>query len=69
MKQMPIESEVYDSGSIREDGRAITPAYLFEAKTPAESKSDWDYYKLVRTIPADEAWRPLAEGGCPMVRG
>ena len=67
MKQMPIESDIYDSGSIREDGRAITPAYLFEAKMPAESKADWDYYKLVRTIPADEAWRPLAEGGCPLV--
>ena len=67
MKQMPIDNEVYDSGSIREDGRAITPAYLFEIKTPAESKADWDYYKLLRTVPADQAWRPLSEGGCPLV--
>ena len=69
MKQMPIESEVYDSGAIRADGRAITPAYLFEIKTPAESKADWDYYTLMRTVPADQAWRPLSEGGCPLVHG
>jgi branched-chain amino acid transport system substrate-binding protein len=67
MKQMPIESDVYDSGSIREDGRAITPAYLFEIKAPADSKGDWDYYKLLQTVPADQAWRPLSEGGCPLV--
>ena len=44
------------------------PAYLFEVKTPAESKAPWDYYKLVATTPADEAFRPLSEGGCPLVR-
>ncbi len=67
MKQMPIESEVYDSGSIREDGRAVTPAYVFEIKAPAESRHDWDYYKLLQTVPADQAWRPMSEGGCPLV--
>ena len=67
MKQMPIDNPVYDSGSVREDGRAITPAYLCEIKTPAESKADWDFYKLLKTVPADQAWRPLAEGGCPLV--
>jgi branched-chain amino acid transport system substrate-binding protein len=43
--------------------------YLLVTKTPAESKGGWDYFKPVRTVPAEEAWRPLAEGGCPLVKG
>ena len=52
---------------MRTDGRVIHNMYLFEVKSPAESKGPWDYYKLRRTIPADQAFRPLDQGGCPLV--
>ncbi len=50
------------------DGRALHPVYLFEVKTPAESKQPWDVAKVVATTPMDQAWRPLSEGGCPLVK-
>ncbi len=54
--------------TIRVDGRALHPVYVFQTKTPAESTGGWDFLKLVSTIPADQAYRPLSEGGCPLVR-
>ncbi|TPG59791.1 ABC transporter substrate-binding protein [Roseomonas nepalensis] len=68
MKAMPTDDDAFGAGSIRQDGRKLHPSYLFEVKTPAESKGPWDYYKLVRTVPAEEAFRPMAEGGCSLVR-
>jgi branched-chain amino acid transport system substrate-binding protein len=68
MKEMPTDDPLFGKGSIRIDGRVIHPVYLFEVKTPAESKYPWDYYKLIATIPADEAFRPLADGACPLVK-
>ena len=68
MKQMPTDDDCFGPGSIREDGRALHPAYLFQVKTPAESNSAWDCYKLLATTPADRAFRPLADGKCPFVR-
>jgi branched-chain amino acid transport system substrate-binding protein len=68
MKAMPVQDDAFGATSIRADGRRIMPAYLFEVKTPAESRGPWDYYKLLQTTPADEAFRPLSEGGCPLVR-
>jgi branched-chain amino acid transport system substrate-binding protein len=68
MKAMPTDDDCFGPGSIRPDGRALHPAYLFEVKKPEESKGPWDYYKLLQTTPADEAFRPLGEGGCPLVR-
>ncbi len=69
MKAMPLEDDVYgNQASIREDGRLITPAYLYRVKRPDESRYPWDYYDLLATIPANEAWRPLNEGGCSMVK-
>jgi branched-chain amino acid transport system substrate-binding protein len=68
MKAMPCDDDAFGPGRIREDGRKLCPSYLFEVKTPAESKAPWDYYKLVQTTPAEEAFRPLNEGGCPLVR-
>jgi len=68
MKEMPTDDPVFGKGSIREDGRKIHPAYVFQVKTPAESKYPWDYYKLLATIPADEAFRPLAQSACPLVK-
>ena len=67
MKRMPTDDDVFGAGRLREDGRKIHDMHLFQVKTPAESKSPWDIYKLVRTIPGEEAFRPLAEGACPMV--
>jgi branched-chain amino acid transport system substrate-binding protein len=68
MKEMPTDDPLFGKGSIRVDGRKIHPAYLVEVKKPAESKSPWDYYKIRATIPADQAFRPLAEGGCSLVK-
>lgn len=64
MKAMPTDDPLFGKGSIRKDGRKIHPAYLVEVKKPAESKGPWDYYKIRATIPADQAFRPLADGGC-----
>jgi branched-chain amino acid transport system substrate-binding protein len=68
MKEMPTEDKLFGKGEVRQDGRKIHPMYLFEVKKPAESKGPWDYYKLRATIPADQAFRPLSEGGCPLVK-
>jgi branched-chain amino acid transport system substrate-binding protein len=68
MKSMPTDDVLFGKGSIRVDGRKIHPAYLFEVKKPAESKSAFDIYKLRATIPADEAFRPLKDGGCSLVK-
>jgi branched-chain amino acid transport system substrate-binding protein len=68
MKKMPTDDKLFGKGMIRVDGRKIHDAYLFEVKKPAESKGPWDYYKLRATIPAAEAFRPMAEGGCPLVK-
>ena len=68
MKEMPTDDKLFGKGTVRADGRKIHPMYLFEVKTPAESKGPWDYYKVRATIPAEEAFRPLADGGCPLVK-
>src|SRR5205807_1265754 len=67
MKKMPTDDDCFGGGYIREDGRKIHPIYLFRAKSPAESSQAWDLYKLVATTPANQAFRPLGEGGCPLV--
>jgi branched-chain amino acid transport system substrate-binding protein len=69
MKELPTEDALFGKGMIRPDGRKIHPAYLFEVKTPAEAKYPGDFYKLRATIPADEAFRPLKDGGCPLASG
>jgi branched-chain amino acid transport system substrate-binding protein len=68
MKEMPTDDPLFGKGMIRIDGRTIHPAYLFQVKSPAESKYPWDYYKLIATIPAEEAFRPLAESQCPLAK-
>ena len=68
MKKLPTDDPLFGKGTIRADGRKTTPAYLFEVKKPSESKGPWDYYKLRATIPADEAFRPLKDGGCSLVK-
>ena len=68
MKEMPTDDPLFGKGVIRADGRKIHPAYLFEVKKPAESKYPWDYYKVRATIPANEAFRPIDQGDCPLVK-
>jgi branched-chain amino acid transport system substrate-binding protein len=68
MKELPTEDKLMGKGYVRVDGRKIHPMYLFEVKTPEESKAPWDYYKQLATIPAEEAWRPLDQSECPLVK-
>jgi branched-chain amino acid transport system substrate-binding protein len=68
MKAMPTDDLLFGKGIIRQDGRKIHPMYLLQVKTPAESKSEWDVFKIAGTIPADKAFRPLAEGACPLIK-
>ena len=68
MKEMPTDDALFGKGTVRADGRKIHPAYLFEVKKPTESKGAWDYYKLRATIPAEQAFRPIDQGDCPLVK-
>jgi branched-chain amino acid transport system substrate-binding protein len=68
MKELPTDDPLFGKGTIRIDGRKLLPAYLFEVKKPEESKYPWDYYKLIATVPAEEAARPLSESECPLVK-
>jgi branched-chain amino acid transport system substrate-binding protein len=69
MKANPTDDPLFGKGTIRVDGRKIHDMYLFEVKAPAEAKGEWDVYKLLATIPGSEVFRPLNEGGCPLVKG
>jgi branched-chain amino acid transport system substrate-binding protein len=68
MKQMSTDDDCFGPGAIRADGRKLHPAFLWEVKKPAESKGPWDYYKLLATTSADQAFRPIDQGGCPLVK-
>ena len=68
MKAMPTDDPLFGKGRIREDGRHLHPVYLMEVKSPAESKNKWDAFKMVSTIAADDAFRPLSEGHCPFIK-
>ena len=68
MKSAPIPDKLFGPVIVRQDGRALHPMYVFRVKTPAESKSRWDLYTLIATIPANEAFRPLDQGGCSLVK-
>ncbi|MBI3372950.1 MAG: ABC transporter substrate-binding protein [Betaproteobacteria bacterium] len=68
MKELPTDDPLFGKGRVRQDGRKIHPAYLVEVKKPSESKGPYDYYKIRATIPAEQAFRPEKEGGCPLVK-
>ena len=68
MKRLPTDDDCFGPGLIRADGRKIHPAYLFQVKKPEEVRSPGDVYQLVYTTPADQAFRPIAEGGCPLIK-
>lgn len=66
MKELPSKDPLFGEGKVRADGRHIHNMYLFQVKTPQESKAPWDFYKLIETIPAAEAFRPIEQGNCAM---
>ena len=68
MKELPTDDPLFGKGEIRADGRKVHDMYLFKVKAPGDSKGEWDYYEKLATIPADKAFRPLADGGCPLVK-
>ncbi|MCW8087366.1 ABC transporter substrate-binding protein [Sabulicella glaciei] len=68
MRQLPVNDMFARNGRVREDGRHVHDMYLVEAKRPEDSRGEWDLYRVLATIPAEQAFRPLAEGGCPLVR-
>ena len=68
MKAMPTDDPIFGRGSVREDGRKLHPVYLFRTKSPAQSTSPWDMYEILSMIPPEQAFRPLADGRCPMVK-
>ncbi len=68
MKEMPTDDPLFGKGTVRADGRKVHPAYLFEVKKPSESKGPWDYYNLRATIPAEQAFRPIDQGDCPLIK-
>lgn len=68
MKATPTDDIIFGKGTIQPNGRKLHPAYLFEVKKPEESKGPWDYYKLVATIPADQAFTPLDKSSCPLLK-
>lgn len=68
MKELPTDDALFGKGQVRADGRKIHDAYLFRVKKPADSKGPWDYFEVVSRIPASQAFRPLEQGGCPLVK-
>lgn len=68
MRAIPVEDAIFGKSTIREDGRVTHDIYLFEAKRPSDARDQWDVLRLKATVPGDRAFRPLKEGGCPMVR-
>jgi branched-chain amino acid transport system substrate-binding protein len=67
MKEIPTDDDVFGPGRIREDGRKIHDMYLFQVKKKAESTSPWDLYRLLRTTPGEQAYRPMSAALCPLV--
>jgi branched-chain amino acid transport system substrate-binding protein len=68
MREMPVRDAFTDNGFLREDGRMVHSMFLFEVKKPEESKAPWDYYKVLAEVPGDQAFRPLKDGGCPLIK-
>jgi branched-chain amino acid transport system substrate-binding protein len=68
MKKAPIDDKLFGRVTVRQDGRAVHDMFLYQVKSPQESKAPWDYYKLLNTVPAEQAFRPINQGGCPMIK-
>lgn len=68
MREMPVRDAFTDNGVLREDGRMVHSMFLLEVKKPEESKYPWDYYKVLAEVPGDQAFRPMKDGGCPLIK-
>ena len=68
LKETTLNDDFVKGGKIREDGRMVHEFYLFQVKSPSESKYPWDYYKLISKIPGDEAFQPLSQSRCPLIK-
>jgi branched-chain amino acid transport system substrate-binding protein len=68
LKELPVDDAFTAHGHVQANGRMVTDLYLFEVKKPSESKRDWDYYKLLSTVPGDTAYLTAANGGCPLTK-
>ena len=68
METAPIDDPLFGPTTIRKDGRAVHAMYLFQVKKPEQSKGRWDYYNTIATIPPEQAFRPIEQGGCPLVK-
>ena len=68
MRSTPVRDAFTDNGFLREDGRMVHSMFLFEVKKPEESRAPWDYYKVLAEVPGDQAFRPMKDGGCPLVK-
>jgi len=68
MRELPVNDFTTKDGKVRIDGRVLRNLYLLQVKKPEESKGKWDLYNVVATVPGDEAFRPLQDGGCPLVK-
>jgi branched-chain amino acid transport system substrate-binding protein len=64
----PVRDAFTDNGVLREDGRMVHSMFLFEVKKPEESKAPWNYYKVLAEVPGDQAFRPMKDGGCPLIK-
>ena len=69
MRELPINDFMTKNGQLRADGRVIRDMYLMQVKTPAESKGEWDLAKIIATVPGKDAFRPMKDGGCPLIAG
>ena len=67
MKELPLEDQTGSHGYVRADGRVIRDMYLFEIKSPAESKYPWDYYRVIKTLPGETGYVPASESQCPLL--
>lgn len=68
MKAIPADDQLFGPGKVREDGKYVHTEYVWQSKSAAESNGPWDFFKKAATIPADEAFKPMSEGGCPLVK-
>ena len=69
LKRMDLDDDALGAGKVRIDGQALHPAFLYQVKKPSESRGPWDTYNILATVPADQAFRPLSETQCPLVKG
>ena len=68
MRELPVQDVFTANGVVRKDGRMVHQMFLAQVKTPAESKGGWDLFEILAEVPGEQAFRPMGEGGCPLIR-